>query len=94
MSTDKSNYLLTGAALKQRKKDGKYVSETIDEPLKSILNKDGRFVHPLSIIQIVSSSLDSRSKRKLSISTMITKKNRADFITVACFAKTVKGSSG
>ena len=51
-------YLLT-ECVKQRKKDGKYVSETIDEPFEIDIEQEKgwtKFVHPLFLfIQIVSS---------------------------------------
>ena len=60
-------YLLT-ECVKQRKKDGKYVSETIDEPFEiDIESQKGwtKYVHPLFLfIQIVSSSLSSCSPKE------------------------------
>jgi len=84
-------YLLT-ECVKQRKKDGKYVSETIDEPYnkkKKKKKKESTPPPPSSLflfIQIVSRSLIAPAKRKLS--TMITK-NRADFI-IAVMGNSIK----
>lgn len=82
-------YLLT-ECVKQRKKDGKYVSETIDEPFEIDIEwQKGwtKFVHPFfAFIQTAAGRWFPAYKKTLS--TMITK-NRADFI-IAVMGNSIK----